>query len=40
MALKILDLPFDEVIIDLAKPRDDWYLKEINSVRQATCNIC
>jgi glutathione S-transferase len=27
IALKELDLPYEEVIIDLDKPREPWYLK-------------
>ncbi|KAI9830810.1 MAG: hypothetical protein M1819_005335 [Sarea resinae] len=27
IALKELDLPYEEVIIDLNRPRDEWYLK-------------
>ncbi|KZF25190.1 thioredoxin-like protein [Xylona heveae TC161] len=30
IALKALELPYEEVIIDLSKPREEWYLKEIN----------
>jgi len=32
IALKELSLPYEEVIIDLDKPREDWYLK-VNPVR-------
>lgn len=31
IALKELQLPYEEVIIDLDRPRDEWYLK-INPV--------
>ena len=32
IALKELQLPYEEVIIDLDKPREEWYLK-VNPVR-------
>jgi len=31
ITLKELGLQYEEVIIDLAKPRDDWYL-QVNSL--------
>lgn len=34
IALKELGLSYDETIIDLEKPRDEWYLK-INDVRRS-----
>jgi glutathione S-transferase len=33
IALKELQLPYEEVIIDLDKPREEWYLK-VNPVRR------
>jgi glutathione S-transferase len=33
ITLKELDLPYEEIIIDLDKPREPWYL-EINPVSQ------
>jgi len=35
IALKELELPYEEVIIDLEKPREDWYLK-VNPVTPPT----
>ncbi|TKA63127.1 hypothetical protein B0A49_09131, partial [Cryomyces minteri] len=32
IALKELDLPYEEVIIDLDRPREQWYL-DLNPVR-------
>ena len=32
IAIKELGLPYEEVIIDLDRPREPWYLKEVNSV--------
>jgi glutathione S-transferase len=32
IALTELKLPYDEVIIPLDRPRDEWYLKEVNPV--------
>lgn len=37
IALKELQLPFEEVIIDLERPRDEWYLK-INPVSSLVSN--
>ncbi len=31
IAMKELNLPYEEVLIDLSKPREDWFLK-INPV--------
>ena len=36
VADKARTLPYEEVIIDLGKPREPWYL-EINPVRLASC---
>lgn len=39
ITLKELGLPYEEVIIDLNKPREEWYLK-INPVRTYLPNNC
>ena len=41
ITLKELKLPYEEVLIDLSRPRDEWYLK-INPVKcpcQLYCRI-
>jgi len=38
ITLKELGLPYEEVIIDLTKPREPWYL-EINPVREALQHV-
>jgi len=38
IALKELQLPYEEVIIDLDKPREEWYLK-VNPVRDLLPNL-
>jgi glutathione S-transferase len=39
IALKELGLQFDEVIIDLDKPREPWYL-DVNPVSHISLSFC
>jgi Glutathione S-transferase len=38
IALKELGLQYEEVVIDLSKPREPWYL-EVNPVRSSAVSI-
>lgn len=38
VVMKELGLPYEEVIIDLDKPREEWYLK-VNPVRPLTGGV-